>query len=262
MRLRRFLGDHEGTILPLLSVVVFLTAWQLVVSLEIVSGFFFSSPAGVVEAGIEQLRTPAFWNDVRISGTEFIVGYVLAVIVAVPFGLASGWYHRVGYAVEPWVNGLNATPRIALLPLVVLWAGVGQSATTVIVFIGVFFPVAINAFYGVRTVDRGLVSVAESFGASDFTKFRTLILPSMVPFVLAGARLGIGRGVIGVVIGEFYSSTDGLGNFIFVSGATLAVDNILFGALFITALALIAFTALGRFENRFQAWRPEVQLGT
>jgi ABC-type nitrate/sulfonate/bicarbonate transport system permease component len=262
LRVRQFVDDHEGIVLPLASVVIFLLAWQLVVSLGIVSGFFFSSPLGVVDAGIEQVQTASFWNDVRISGVEFLVGYTLAVLVAVPFGLISGWYRRVGYAVEPWVNGLNATPRLALLPLVVLWAGVGQSATTVIVFIGVFFPVAINAFYGVRTVDRGLISVAESYGASEYTKFRTLILPSMVPFVLAGARLGIGRGVIGVVIGEFYSSTDGLGNFIFVSGSTLAVDNILFGALFITALALAAFTALGRFESRFQAWRPESEIAS
>jgi NitT/TauT family transport system permease protein len=179
--------------------------------------------------------------------------------VAIPFGLITGWYRRLGYAIEPWMNGLNATPRIALLPLVVLWAGIGPSATTVIVFLGVFFPVAINAFYGVRTVDRGLLAVANSFGASEFRKFHTLILPSMLPFILAGARLAIGRGVIGVVIGEFYSSQAGLGNYIFVAVATLQIDKVLFGALFITALALIAFVALQRLEHRFQSWRPQME---
>jgi NitT/TauT family transport system permease protein len=102
--------------------------------------------------------------------------------------------------------------------------------------------------------------VADSYGASDLRKFRTVILPSMVPFILAGARLGIGRGVIGVVIGEFYSSQAGLGNYIFVAGATLQIDEVLFGALFITGLALIAFTALQRLERRFQAWRPDTQV--
>ena len=259
MAIRPWLADHERVWLPWASLVVFLAVWQLTVSLGIVPPTFFSSPGQVVDAGARELGTPSFWNDVRISGTEFAVGYVIAFLVAVPFGLVTGWYRRLSYAIEAWLNGLNATPRIALLPLVVLWAGIGQPATTVIVFIGVFFPIAINAFYGVRTVDRGFLSVADSYGASDLRKFRTVILPSMLPFILAGARLGIGRGVIGVVIGEFYSSQAGLGNYIFVAGATLQIDKVLFGALFITALALIAFTALQRLERRFQAWRPDAQ---
>lgn len=254
---RGWLGDYESIWLPWASVIVFLAVWQLTTQLGLVSPVFFSSPGAVLEVGAAEIATPTFWNDVRISGTEFLVGYFAAVLVAIPFGVVAGWYSKVSYAVEPWLNGLNATPRIALLPLVVLWAGVGSSATTVIVFIGVFFPVAMNAFYGVRTVDRGLLGVATSFGASELQKFRTLIVPSMLPFILAGARLAIGRGVIGVVIGEFYSSQDGLGNYIFVAGATLQVDKVLFGALFITALALVAFGALHRLERRFESWRPQ-----
>jgi NitT/TauT family transport system permease protein len=258
-RTGRWIADHERIWLPWLSLVVFLGVWQAAVSFNLVSASFFSSPAEVVAAGRAEIATAGFWNDVRISGTEFLVGYFLALAAAIPFGLITGWYRRAGYAVEPWINGLNATPRIALLPLVVLWAGVGPSATTVIVFIGVFFPVAINTFYGVRTVDRGHLTVARSFGASQFLTFRSVILPSMLPFILAGARLAIGRGVIGVVIGEFYSSQAGLGNYIFVAGATLQVDKVLFGALFITALALIAFGALQRLERRFQSWRPQLE---
>lgn len=260
MAFGRWLSNHERIWLPIASLIVFLTVWQLTVSLGIVPPTFFSSPREVLDAGARELTTPSFWNDVQISGTEFGVGFLLAFLAAVPFGLVAGWYRRPSYAVEPWLNGLNATPRIALLPLVVLWAGIGQSATTVIVFIGVFFPIAMNAFYGVRTVDPGFLAVADSYGASDFRKFRTVILPSMLPFVLAGARLGIGRGVIGVVIGEFYSSQAGLGNYIFVAGATLQIDEVLFGAVFITGLALIAFTALQRLERRFQAWRPDAQV--
>jgi NitT/TauT family transport system permease protein len=259
MAIARWLRDNERIWLPWASLAAFLAIWQGVVALGLVPLTFVSSPAEVVQAGAREITTESFWNDVRISGSEFLIGYFLAFIVAVPFGLITGWYRRLSFMVEPWINGLNATPRIALLPLVVLWAGIGQPATTVIVFIGVFFPIAMNTFYGVRTVDRGLLAVADSYGASDFRKFRTLILPSMLPFILAGARLGIGRGVIGVVIGEFYSSQAGLGNYIFVAGATLQIDEVLFGALFITGLALIAFATLQRLERRFQSWRPDAQ---
>jgi ABC-type nitrate/sulfonate/bicarbonate transport system permease component len=257
--MRAWLRDHEAAWLPWASLVAFLAAWQLASSLGVLASRFFSSPAEVLQIAAEELGSASFWNDVRISGTEFLVGYAVAVVLAVPFGLVAGWYRRLSYAVEPWLNGLNSTPRIALLPLVVLWAGVGPSATTVIVFIGAFFPIAMNAFYGVRTVERGLLAMARSFDASQLLLFRTVILPSMLPFVLAGARLAIGRGVIGVVIGEFYSSQAGLGNYIFVAGATLQIDKVLFGALFITALALVAFVALQRLENRFESWRPRTE---
>jgi NitT/TauT family transport system permease protein len=120
-------------------------------------------------------------------------------------------------------------------------------------------PIKINAFYGVRTLDRRFLAVARSFGASELRTFRTVVLPGPVPFILAGARLAIGRGVIGVVIGELYSSQAGLRNFIFVADAALQIDKVLFGALFITALALVAFAGLQRLERRFQAWRPEAE---
>ncbi|HEU4673459.1 MAG TPA: ABC transporter permease [Candidatus Limnocylindrales bacterium] len=258
----RWFRRHDTFWLPVTSLLMFLAAWQFASTTGIVQERFFSSPVGVVQAGIKTVQDDRFWNDVSISGSEFAVGYAAAVIVAIPFGVVAALYRRLGYAVEPFLNGLNATPRIALLPLIVLWAGIGWPATTVTVFIGVFMPIAINAFYAVRTVDRGLLTVANHFGASQRRKLRTLVLPSVVPFVLAGARLGIGRGVLGVVIGEFYSSTSGLGNFIFVAGSTLQIDKIIFGALFMTTIALVAFIALERVERRVGSWRPDLEFGT
>jgi NitT/TauT family transport system permease protein len=239
------------------SLIVFLVAWQLIGTLGVVDPFFISSPSRILATAAEQIPSADFWSDARISMTEFAVGYLLALLVGVPLAIIAGWYRWIGYAIEPWLNAFNATPRIALLPLIAVWFGIGTPSTTALVFIGVFFTVAINVFYGVGTVSRKYLALAASFDAGDLMTLRTIVLPGMVPFIVSGARLGIGRGVIGVVVGEFYSSSNGLGNAIFRASATLNIDQVLFGAIVITVLALFAYVAVGRLENWFERWRTD-----
>jgi NitT/TauT family transport system permease protein len=195
---------------------------------------------------------------VFVSGQEFAAGYTVAVLLAVPFGIITGWFRSLNYFFEPWLSAFNATPRIALLPLVILWVGLGIMSKIVIIFLGAFFPVAINAFLGVRTVDRNLVEVAGSFGASRWKRITTVVLPSVLPFILVGMRIGVGRSIAGVIVGEFYTSNAGLGNMIYRAGQQLQTDRLLFGALFITIVALLLFRVIGLFEGRVRAWRPAV----
>lgn len=248
----------EPTVLPLASFGVLIVIWELGARFGLISEFFFSSPSGVLQAAAVNIVTPEFWNDVWISAQEFLVGYVAAVALAIPFGLLTGWYRKLHFLFEPWLAAFNATPRLALLPLVVLWVGLGFWSKALIVFLGVFFPVAINTFQGVRTVDRNLYDVARSFGASGYRRIMSVVLPSVTPFALVGMKLGIGRAVSGVVVAEFFTSEDGLGNFIFRAGAQLDTAKLLFGAFFITALALLAFAAISAVERRVKGWQPRV----
>jgi NitT/TauT family transport system permease protein len=180
----------EPTLLPLASFVILLGAWEIGSRMQLISPFFFSSPTGVLAAGAEHLMTADFWNDVWISSQEFLVGYVAAVSLAIPFGLLTGWFRPLHYLFEPWLAAFNATPRLALLPLVILWVGLGFWSKAVIVFLGVFFPVAINTFLGIRTVDRNLYDVSRSFGASTYRRIMSVVLPSVTPFALVGMKLG------------------------------------------------------------------------
>jgi NitT/TauT family transport system permease protein len=248
----------EPTLLPLASFAILLFVWEVTSRFGLISAFFFSSPTGVAEAAAENIFLPEFWNDVWISAQEFTVGYVAAVAIAIPFGLLTGWFRKPHFLFEPWLAAFNATPRLALLPLVILWVGLGFWSKAVIVFLGVFFPVAINTFQGVRTVDRNLYDVALSFRASGYRRIMSVVLPSVTPFALVGMKLGIGRAVSGVVVAEFFTSDDGLGNFIFRAGAQLDTGKLLFGAFFITALALLAFAAISAIERRVKAWQPRV----
>jgi NitT/TauT family transport system permease protein len=207
---------------------------------------------------VRELQLPRFWTDVATSGQEFLAGYFLAVLLGVPFGLVTGWFRNLNYFFEPWLSAFNSTPRIALLPLVILWAGLGLLSKIVIIFLGAFFPVAINTFLGVRTVDRSFVEVAATFGASRWKRMTTVVLPSVLPFILVGMRIAVGRSVAGVIVGEFYQSNAGLGNMIFKAGQALQTDRLLFGALFMTVLALVFFQIIATLEARVRAWRPRV----
>jgi ABC-type nitrate/sulfonate/bicarbonate transport system permease component len=257
-RRRRRWSDLEPTYLPLITFVALLVVWELAARLGLINAFFFSSPSAIIAAGAENIVRPQFWNDTWVSATEFFVGYAGALLIAIPFGLLTGWFKSLRYLFEPWLAAFNATPRLALLPLVILWVGLGFWSKAVIVFLGVFFPVALNTFHGVRTVDKNLVDVATSFGADGARRVRTVVLPSVLPFTLVGMRLGIGRAVSGVVVAEFFTSQEGLGRFVFRAGARLQTDDLLFGAIFITVLALLAFRAIGVFEARYRAWQPRI----
>ena len=257
-RRTRHLSDLEPTLLPLAVLVAVIVLWEGAARLDLVPAFFFSSPSAIVASGARNIFEPEFWNDVVVSVQEFVVGYFAAIFFAIPFGLLTGWFRTPRYLFEPWLAGFNATPRLALLPLVILWVGLGFMSKAVIVFLGVFFPVAINTFHGVRTVDKNLLDVSSSFGASGPRRLWTVVLPSVLPFTLVGMRLGVGRAISGVVVAEYFTAQAGLGHFVFRAGSQLRTDDLLFGALFITALALLAFWAIAIVERRFKAWQPKV----
>jgi NitT/TauT family transport system permease protein len=196
------------------------------------------------------------FNDVVTTMKELSIGLSLAIVLAVPLGLLAGWYRRLQYAVEPYLAALYATPSLALLPLLVLWFGIGIPSTTALVVISSFFPIAINVLYGVKTVDITIIKMARSFNARQSRIFYSVILPACVPFLASGLQLGVARGLIGVIVGEMYAATDGgLGYIISVAGSTGAVDQMFVAVTVITALGIALMTATDILERHFQRWK-------
>jgi NitT/TauT family transport system permease protein len=193
-----------------------------------------------------------------VSGIEFGWGYALSVIVALPFGIAVGWYRKMSYIFDPFINAMNSTPRVALLPLVIIWLGIGILSKVGIIFLGAVFPILINARDGVKTTPYNLLNAARSFGASEWQIFRNVVLPSTVPFILTGLRLGVGRALIGVMVGELYAATAGIGFMITVAGATFQTDKVFVGVLIFAISGMISMELLTKLERRFSKWRPKV----
>ena len=245
----RFYVAHESAILGALMVMLFLVAWEglehgwwarllhplLGASAERwqLKPIFISSPTLVAAAAYRMFFvTGEIWRDLAWSGMSYVLGLALAIAVGIPLGLAAGWYRRFSYAVEPLLAALNATPQVAFLPL------------------------AINAHAAVRTTDPRLIKVAASFSAGDWRLFRTIILPSTIPFLLAGLRLAIGRGMIGIVVGEIYGSAAGVGAMISQAGSRFQTDKVFVGVLTIVAIGVTLVEFLRRIERSVDVWRP------
>ena len=255
--------ERERAVLGTLGVAAFLIFWEGLsrgwwANLQ-VRPIFISSPSRVIEEAWRlAFVTGDLWGDLAASGVECAIGFALALAVGIPLGLAAGWYRRFSYAVEPFLAAFNATPQVAFLPLIIVWFGIGLPSRVIIIFLLTVLPIAINAGAGVRTTDVRLLRVARGFNASQLRIFITLILPSALPFLLAGIRLGIGRAMIGVVVGEIYGADAGLGFMINNAGARFETDAVFVGVLTIAGLGLAGAEIIRRIERRVEAWRPGI----
>jgi NitT/TauT family transport system permease protein len=264
VRRRSALGrilDNERLLYGLAGVVVFLAAWEFGSRTGLVNPFFFGRPTGIIEAGMAEVQKPRFWVDLWASFSEFAIGYILAIVAGIPIGLAAGRFRRLQYALDPWLNFFNSLPRIALLPVLVIIFGVfGPASKIAVVFLGAFFSIVIPTMQGVRTTDRRFIDVARSFGASEWLLFRSVVIPSTVPFIVTGLRLGIARALIGVVTAELYTQTEGIGVLIRRATENNDANRALFGVLLFTISGIIGVEAIRRLESRYQKWRPVTSL--
>ena len=255
----KFYLNQEKKILGTLSVGIFLIIWELTGNVfQWINPMFMSSPSLIFKAAVEMFRTGEIYRDLYVSGIEFLGGYFLAAAVAIPFGILVGWYKRMSYVFDPFINAMNATPRVALLPLVIIWLGIGILSKVGIIFLGAVFSILINTRDGVKTTPLNLLNAARSFGASEWMVFKTVVVPSTVPFILTGLRLAVGRALVGVLVGELYAATAGIGFMITVAGATFQTDKVFVGVGIFALSGMIGMELLTKIERRFDRWRPQV----
>jgi ABC-type nitrate/sulfonate/bicarbonate transport system permease component len=249
---------HERFLIGGGTLAAVLLIWELVERSGLVDPMFVSSPSLIAQAGAALVKDPDFWRDAKVSGSEFLFGYAGAGLIGIPLGLAMGWSRRLSYVFGPFVDTLNAVPRVTLLPLIIIWAGIGIWSKVVVVFLGAVIPIVISADSGVRTNERRFLNMARSFSASRLKMFASIILPGTVPFIFSGLKYGAGRALLGVVVGELYAATAGLGHMIADAGNTFQTDVVFFGVFIFTATGLIVVALLDRLERRFEQWRPKV----
>ena len=251
--------QYEPIVIGTLSVVIALTAWQLVANARIYSVLFLPGPWAVAEAFVKLFQTDDIWLDITTSGTELGIGYGMAIVIGLVFGLLMGWYTRFQYTFDPFVNFFYSTPRIVLIPLFIIWFGIDMPSKIAVIFLGALFPIIINTMAGVRNTEAALLRVARSFGASDALTFRRVILPGSVPFILTGFRLGIGHALTGLVVAELLAARHGVGQLIAIAGQTFQSPKMLAGVVIIACTGMLLTTLLQRIENRFQSWRPQIR---
>ncbi len=243
----------------LLSIIGGLLLWELVARFVVHDLAFLAPPSVALVRIWELLRSGTLLVHVGVSGEEFLVGYVLGCGAGILLGAAMAAWKPVDDLLAPWVFALNAAPIVALAPIVILWFGIGVASKVAVVIFLVIFTLSVNTEAGIRSTDQNLVTLARSFGATQRQIFLTVSLPWAVPFVVSGLRLGVGRALIGVVVGELFGARAGLGYLITDASQVFDMPT-LFAAVIVLAGAGIVLTSLLRMlERRLAGWRGRVE---
>jgi ABC-type nitrate/sulfonate/bicarbonate transport system permease component len=254
--------QHEKAILGSITVLVFMVLWEIgVASMDPAKAPFFSSPSRMWTALLGLARSGELLLNLEVSGKEFILGYCLSAAIGVPVGIALGWYQRLNYAFDPFISALYAAPSVAFLPLIMIWLGIGLGSKIALIVLAALFPILINSRDAVKTTPQNLLEAARSFEASQWQIFRTIVLPSAVPFILTGLRLGAGRALIGVFVAEMFIAQAGVGYMIVQAGVSFNTDVVLVGVAIFSLAGMVTLELLTQLERRFDKWRPAVGSG-
>ena len=250
-----FAEKHRKMLLGLLSVAIFIGAWHAVFLFAPFNPLFISKPNLIADGLYDLIVSGDLMRNLAVSAVPFVYGFTAAVIVGVPLGIVMGWRVRVGYALDPLMTVFYASPLVALAPLVVIFFGVGVSGKALIIFFLSVFPFIFNACAGVRAVDRLLINVVRSLGGGEKDLYLKVIFPSVLPYIVAGARIAIGRALIGVLVGEFFAASEGIGYSISRFGDIFALDRMFGCILTVMAIAVVFTEGIRWTESAAFPWR-------
>jgi NitT/TauT family transport system permease protein len=237
--------------------VVILALWELIGPM--VNPILFSYPSKIAVAFYELTVSGELPYYALESLQILFYGLACAIVVGVPLAVLMARFRPVDWALDLPINALYATPMVALVPLLVLWFGIYMQAKIIVVFLFAVFPILINTYQGVRECDKNMIEVARSFRSTEWQMWKDVLLPFAVPYIAAGVRLAIGRGLVGIVIAEFYTTISGLGFMISRYANVFETDKTFVPVLLLMFLGIALTAALKWVERHIAPWsRAEV----
>jgi ABC-type nitrate/sulfonate/bicarbonate transport system permease component len=245
-----------GWAVTLLSLALVLAVWE--VFGRDVNPIFGSYPSAIAEAAWELLRSGKLLAALSDSLRPFFLGYGIAILIGVPLGLVIGRFRIMEAALGIYVTAGYAMPLVALVPLLILWLGLGFAVKVAIVFLMSVFPICINTWLGVAAVPKSLIEVGRSLVASDATILRRIVLPATLPYIMAGIRLAVGRAVVAMVIAEFFTTISGLGAIIINSANNFDTARMFVPILVLMVMATGLNALIGVIERKVAPWQAEI----
>ena len=247
------LAGRQGKFVRLGSLVLTFAVWEWYG--RGVDPVFFSYPTAILSAVPDMVRSGELQTNFLASIQSMAIGLSLAVVFGTLLGLLMGRYRFFDQLLDVQISALYATPNVALIPLIILWFGLGLTAKVTIIFLAGFFPIVINTHAGVRNVGRGLVEVALAEAANQLQIFTKIVIPASLPFIATGIRLAMGRAVVAMVVAEMFTAVAGLGGAIVSYGNAFATDK-LFVIIIVLALLGVSLTESVRWvERRIAPWK-------
>jgi ABC-type nitrate/sulfonate/bicarbonate transport system permease component len=250
----RFWDRRRTPVTRLIATVAFLAVWEGAVRLGWVDPLFLSAPSQVAERLVQVFADGTIYPHLWATGTTALWGFVLSCIVGIPIGVLMGRSILVRDTLEPFIMAQASVPTVALLPLFIIWLGIGDSARIALVFVGAVFGIVVSTEAGVSNIDRRLIETARSFTATEWAILWKIVLPAAIPYIIAGMRLAISRVLIMVVVAELYASTAGIGYLIFQAGAGYDTSMIFVGVVILATAGVLLNSLLRTIERRVAPW--------
>ena len=238
------------------SVVIALLLWEAFG--RDVNPVFGSYPSQIAEAFWFLAANGKLWAALSESLQPFVVGYLLAIVIGIPLGLVIGRFRTVEAAFGIYITGGYAMPLVALVPLLILWLGLGFKVKVAVIFLMSLFPICINTWLGVTAVPKSLIEVGKSFVASDAVILRRIVLPATLPYIMAGIRLAVGRAVVAMVVAEFFTTISGLGAIIINSANNFDTATMFVPIVVLMVLAIGLNSLIGAVERKVAPWQAEI----
>jgi NitT/TauT family transport system permease protein len=251
---RKALSEHS-VLLGVLTVAAFFAAWEAVFLFVPFNPLFISKPSQIAQGFLALIESGQLFRELWVSALPFLYGFIAAIVGGVSLGIVMGWRARVGYTLDPLMTALYASPLVALAPLVIVFFGVGVGAKASIIFLLAVFPFVFNVYAGVRAVDGLLISVVRSLGGREKDLYLKVIVPSVLPYIVAGARIAVGRALVGILVGEFFAASEGIGYAIAKFGDMFALDRMFACILVLMVIAVILTEGIRWAERAAFPWR-------
>ncbi|MFV0244736.1 MAG: ABC transporter permease [Qingshengfaniella sp.] len=240
--------------LPVVTVGAFLMIWTLYVRGAEVSAFILPTPAQILTAFIDLIQDPKVWHHARVTLTEAVSGFLIAVTLGMSLGLMMARVEMLEWAFKPFIVCLQLIPKIALAPLFILWFGFGLESKIVIAAALAFFPVFSNALVAFRSVDKGDRDVFTMLQAGPVQRFVMLEFPNALPVVLAGAEVAVVMSMIGAIVGEFIGGNEGLGYLAVAKLQELQVPDLFAVIVLLAMIGLLLYTVIARLRGWLAPW--------
>lgn len=238
-----------------LSIICLLVIWEIICRSGLVSSLFLPAPSQIITSLIDMIAGGEIGSSLAASLYRILLGFALGSLLGLAVGLVTGTsalFDKIG---TPIVNALYPIPKIALLPLFILWLGIGELSKVTIIALGVFFPVAMNTYSGVKNVDTLLIKVAVSFNASWWMTMKSVVLPNALPMIFAGLRLAAGTSLLLLVAAEMIAAQEGIGALILHYGDLMITDRLMAGVIVLSLLGLIFNLLLQWCERKAVPWK-------
>jgi len=216
---------------------------------------FMAPPSAILDAAVQLLKSGALKKALVESLWPFAIGMVLTVAVGILLGIVIAQWRILEYVLDPFINALYAIPRIALVPLIILWAGLEFTGKVTILVSVAVFPIIVNTYAGIRDVRGSMLEIGRAYGATESQIFFKIVLPAAIPFIMAGVRLSVGLAIIGIIVAEFFTAISSLGGMI-VEHANVFATAKLFVPIIVIAIVGVVLTELVMWlERRMSKWR-------